>query len=115
EPVAVSKRTGRESGRQPDLQQSLCFRLSRFLCHLALAQPGFKARHRRTKLVRMIVVVMVVMMMAVVKGAFPAVRAALRLEGAHHLPDVRAKTSHHIFEDMIGLNVDGIRRDFRWC
>src|SRR5690606_21674774 len=39
---------------------------------------------------------------------------ALRLEGTHHLPDVRTKTNHHLFQDMIGLNVDGIRRDFRW-
>jgi len=37
ETVAIRKRTDREGGRQPDLQQSLRLCLSRFLRQLALA------------------------------------------------------------------------------
>jgi hypothetical protein len=69
-----------------------------------------------TPMMVIIVMVMAVPMMTVplVQRAFPAIGAAFRFERPHDVMNMTTKTDHHIRQDMIGLNVDSVRRDLRW-
>jgi hypothetical protein len=60
-------------------------------------------------LVGMIVPVMSVAVMTVVVPAIVFVRAALRLEGAHHRSGRAALSAHQLGEDMVVLDIDRVR------
>lgn len=73
------------------------------------------ARWRCLRMV--IVVVAVIVAMSAVIMAVPAVGmsfvgAALRLERTLHCFDGAAQTAHHLRQHVIGLDVDGVARDF---
>ena len=77
---------------------------------------GLRMIMRRSVVMRVAVsmpVLAAVVMMVVPLGerTFAAISATLRLERALDVMHVRAKTDHHFFQHVIGLNVDRVACD----
>ena len=51
------------------------------------------------------------MMMALLQRPLAAIRATLRLERSRHVVHMRAKADGHLFEHMVGLDVERLWRD----
>ena len=50
--------------------------------------------------------------MALKQWPLAAIGAALWLERSHHVVHMRTVSNDHLFQHVIGLNVDGVRGDF---